>query len=61
MAYHRQLGFIDPFHGMEDIRGRIAAVGDGEKRFQEDPLRIIRGEVGWKLNYHHPRAQGFHV
>ena len=60
MAYHRQLGFIDPFHGMEDIRkGRIAAVGDGEKRFQEDPLRIIRGvRLAGELNFTiHPRTK----
>ncbi|MGB9707241.1 MAG: CCA tRNA nucleotidyltransferase [Microgenomates group bacterium] len=34
---------IDPYHGQEDIKNKlISAVGDPEKRFQEDALRLIR-------------------
>lgn len=34
---------IDPFNGQEDLKNRIIrAVGDPEKRFQEDYLRMIR-------------------
>lgn len=43
IAYHPELGYIDPFGGMEDIkRGVIRAVGDPERRFSEDALRILR-------------------
>lgn len=35
---------IDPFGGEQDLReGVIRAVGEPEKRFQEDALRILRG------------------
>jgi putative nucleotidyltransferase with HDIG domain len=34
---------IDPFNGQEDLKNRIIrAVGDPEKRFQEDYLRMVR-------------------
>ncbi len=37
-------GYVDPFGGMEDIRsGTLRCVGEPEKRFQEDALRILRG------------------
>ena len=37
------LTIIDPFKGKEDLKNRvIRAVGDPEKRFQEDYLRMIR-------------------
>lgn len=43
MAYSPTRGLCDPFGGMEDIRrGVIACVGDPEKRFLEDGLRIMR-------------------
>ncbi len=44
MAYDfRDDTIIDPFGGIEDIRkGVIRAVGDPDKRFLEDPLRIFR-------------------
>lgn len=33
----------DPYHGQEDIKSKIIkAVGDPQKRFQEDALRLIR-------------------
>lgn len=35
--------FIDPFNGIDDIKNKIwRAVGDPEKRFREDPTRIMR-------------------
>ena len=34
----------DPFHGREDLSARVLrAVGEPERRFQEDALRILRG------------------
>ena len=44
MAWSPTRGIIDPFDGREDLKKRILrAVGDPEKRFQEDSLRILRG------------------
>ena len=44
IAYSEKHGITDPFGGKKDIEGRIIrAVGDAEKRFDEDALRIIRG------------------
>ncbi len=35
---------IDPYEGQEDLKNKlIKAVGDPEKRFKEDALRLIRG------------------
>jgi tRNA nucleotidyltransferase/poly(A) polymerase len=44
MAFDPQKNeFVDPFEGRVDIQARqIRAVGDPEKRFQEDPLRLLR-------------------
>lgn len=43
IAYSPKRGIIDPFGGMADIEnGIIKCVGDAEKRFSEDALRIIR-------------------
>lgn len=43
MAYNRKSGLVDPFNGVEDIERRvIRCVGNPEKRFQEDYLRILR-------------------
>lgn len=43
MAYNEDEGIVDPFGGREDIRrGVIRCVGEPEKRFSEDALRIIR-------------------
>ena len=34
---------VDPFHGREDIKaGVVRAVGEPEKRFEEDALRMLR-------------------
>ncbi len=44
MAYHPQRGIIDPFGGRNDLKDRlIRTIGEPEKRFEEDPLRILRG------------------
>lgn len=43
MAYHPDTGLIDPFGGQKDLqRKMLVCVGDGEKRFSEDALRILR-------------------
>ncbi len=43
MAYNEKTGLIDCFGGKEDLQNRILrAVGDPEKRFAEDALRILR-------------------
>ncbi|MBQ9229353.1 MAG: HD domain-containing protein [Eubacterium sp.] len=43
LAYNDDEGFIDAFGGLEDIQNRlIRAVGDPERRFHEDALRIMR-------------------
>ena len=44
MAYHPSIGLIDPFGGQKDLKkGIIRCVGDGQTRFEEDALRILRG------------------
>lgn len=44
MAYHPERGVVDPFHGNADLANRvIRCVGDPDKRFQEDALRMLRG------------------
>lgn len=43
IAYSPRDGFVDPFGGRADIeRERITCVGEPEKRFSEDALRILR-------------------
>lgn len=43
MAYNNEVGLVDEFGGMNDLKaGVIKAVGDPDKRFEEDALRIIR-------------------
>lgn len=43
MAYNKDEGFIDLFHGMEDLNnGLIRCVGSAMERFEEDALRILR-------------------
>ena len=43
MAYSPKMGLIDPFGGREDCRRRlIRCVGEPERRFAEDALRILR-------------------
>jgi len=46
MAYNPYIdsSFIDPYSGMDDLeQKKIRTVGDPHKRFQEDPLRVLRG------------------
>ncbi len=44
MAYNPQKGLIDIYGGMNDLKYKaIRCVGDPDKRFQEDALRILRG------------------
>ena len=44
IAYHPDEGFIDPFHGIDDLNeGILRCVGEANKRFNEDALRILRG------------------
>ena len=44
MAFSPETGLIDPFGGQIDLKnGILRAVGDPEKRFDEDALRILRG------------------
>ncbi|MBQ7399527.1 MAG: CCA tRNA nucleotidyltransferase [Clostridia bacterium] len=43
IAFSPIRGFVDPFFGREDIqKKRIVAVGEAEKRFCEDALRLLR-------------------
>lgn len=43
MAYHPQKGLVDPFFGQEALEKKIiTTVGDPDKRFKEDGLRILR-------------------
>ena len=43
MAYREKDGLSDPFGGQQDLVARlIRCVGDPDKRFQEDALRILR-------------------
>lgn len=44
MAYHPSLGLKDFFGGQEDVKSKvIRTVGEAERRFKEDALRILRG------------------
>lgn len=43
IAYNPKRGFADPFGGTEDIKaGIIRCIGDPDKRFSEDALRVLR-------------------
>ncbi|MBQ8313083.1 MAG: HD domain-containing protein [Clostridia bacterium] len=43
MAYHPETGLVDAFGGQEDLAvGIIRCVGEAERRFDEDALRILR-------------------
>ena len=44
MAYNPKTGYIDPYGGQQDMQNKILrTVGDPQKRFREDALRILRG------------------
>lgn len=43
MAYHPERGLVDLFHGQEDLENKLLrCVGEPERRFSEDALRILR-------------------
>ena len=43
MAYHPDAGLMDPFNGIDDLEAKtIRCVGEPQKRFTEDALRILR-------------------
>ncbi len=43
IAYNPTQGIVDPFNGEEDIKNKLLrTVGDPNKRFNEDALRILR-------------------
>ena len=44
MAYHPEWGVVDLFGGQADLNNRIIrCVGEADKRFNEDALRMLRG------------------
>jgi len=59
IAMDLELEIIDPFSGQKDLKNKvIRAVGDPEKRFSEDALRLIRAvrfattlndSAGWRI------------
>lgn len=53
LAYSSQLGFKDFFNGEEDLKNKtIRCVGDPDKRFNEDALRILRAiRFSCQLNF----------
>ncbi len=52
MAWSAQEGLVDPFGGQADLKaGILRAVGEPERRFREDALRILRG-VRFSVRYH---------
>ena len=43
MAYHPERGLVDEFGGLHDLKSKnIRCVGDPDRRFTEDALRILR-------------------
>lgn len=56
MAYNPKTGLIDIFGGQNDLfRRKLSCVGDPEKRFDEDALRIMRAlrfssELGFEID-----------
>jgi tRNA nucleotidyltransferase (CCA-adding enzyme) len=56
IAYNPLRGIVDPFSGIDDINNRtIKAVGDPNKRFSEDALRMLRAvrfsaQLGFSIN-----------
>ena len=55
MAYNEENGLIDYFKGLEDLDNKIIrAVGNADKRFEEDALRMLRAirfaaQLGFKI------------
>ncbi len=43
IAYNEDIGYVDPFNGINHIKNKIIrGVGEPSKRFQEDALRMFR-------------------
>lgn len=59
------IGLIDPFCGYKDLCGGfIKCVGDPDRRFQEDPLRILRAlrfAVSYDLNIYVETGKAIHA
>lgn len=54
IAFNPETGYVDPFGGIQDLlEGKLQAVGDPEKRFEEDALRILRG-IRFSLRFRFP-------
>ena len=53
ICYHPKRGFYDPMGGLADLEaGVVRAVGDPDRRFEEDALRILRGiRLAAELNF----------
>lgn len=53
IAYNPKKGIIDPFNGLKDIEDKIIrTVGEADKRFQEDALRMLRAfRFGGRFNF----------
>lgn len=53
LAYNKSLGLIDYFNGIDDISKKlIRCVGDADKRFKEDSLRMLRAiRFSCQLNF----------
>lgn len=54
MAYHPNIGYVDPYQGLKDIKEQcIRCVEDANQRFQEDALRILRAlRFSCTLSFH---------
>ena len=56
MAYNEDVGLVDRFDGLTDLKNKIIrAVGDPRERFKEDALRLLRAirfaaKLGFKLD-----------
>lgn len=53
IAYNEKKGFQDPYNGIEDINAKIIkGVGNPDKRFNEDALRMLRAvRFSARLNF----------
>ncbi len=62
MAYNEESGLVDLFGGINDISNKIVrCVGDPDRRFDEDALRILRcirfaGRLGFEIDTHTENA-----
>lgn len=62
MAYNKSQGLVDEFDGIGDLeRGVIRCVGDPDRRFDEDALRMLRavrfsGQLGFAIEKNTRRA-----